>query len=137
LAACCIGVVPGRGPSPNTSSRRMTFMVAFWSDILMRPNRDGEEIPGSARPLPVAGHTKHTWINQVPLQPRWSLPPSSSSSTATSATKDSDSNNELSLANQRVGQAHPVPQVWHAFTADDAALMRVKLPGYEQCHQGF
>lgn len=61
------GVIPGRGCSPNPGERRVTFMIAFWRDITVRPSEKGE--PGSARPFPGAGTQSaaamaaagHTW----------------------------------------------------------------------------
>eukprot|EP00955_Chlamydomonas_euryale_P114137 366256-Chlamydomonas_euryale.AAC.25 len=44
------GVVPGHGPSPDPGGRRVTFMIAFWRSVRMRPRSDG--LPGASQPFP-------------------------------------------------------------------------------------
>ena len=44
------GVIPGRGPNPDPSKRRLTFMVGFWRKI-EAVDRGGPHRPGPALPL--------------------------------------------------------------------------------------
>ena len=62
------GVVPGCGVAPNSEApqRRITFMIAFWHEIEMRPfGADG--LSGSSRPAPDPAHAlemgerRYTW----------------------------------------------------------------------------
>ena len=70
------GVIPGCGAAPSSGSsgplRRITFMVAFWEDIEVRPfGSDG--LPGSSRPVPdpaeilEAGGREYTWHQALAL----------------------------------------------------------------------
>ena len=51
------GVIPGRGPTMNRDSRRITLMLAFWKDI---KERDAPE-KGSCRKFPSDDHPKYSW----------------------------------------------------------------------------
>mmetsp|Transcript_74486 Transcript_74486/g.147516 ORF Transcript_74486/g.147516 Transcript_74486/m.147516 type:complete len:566 (+) Transcript_74486:94-1791(+) len=67
------GVVPGRGdppPEAGPGSRRVTWMVAFWRKVTLRPfGADG--LAGSNRPFPdpsaplTAGPRTYTWQQQL------------------------------------------------------------------------
>lgn len=67
------GVVPGRGnPPAGVAGRRLTWMVAFWRDLNVRPFGD-DGLPGSSRPMPdpeeslVVGPRTYTWHQQLRL----------------------------------------------------------------------
>eukprot|EP00929_Paragymnodinium_shiwhaense_P104386 TRINITY_DN68764_c0_g1_i1.p1 TRINITY_DN68764_c0_g1~~TRINITY_DN68764_c0_g1_i1.p1 ORF type:complete len:567 (+),score=75.09 TRINITY_DN68764_c0_g1_i1:65-1765(+) len=69
------GVIPGRGMPPAAAAsdaRRVTWMVAFWPEISLRPfGEDG--LAGSSRPLPdtskdfTAGSRTYTWHKALAL----------------------------------------------------------------------
>ena len=58
-----VGVIPGRGLSPDPSARRLTFMVGFWDRISARPR--GFDCPGPGQPVPSLSNTKYAWVHDL------------------------------------------------------------------------
>lgn len=56
-------MIPGRGPSPDSSSRRLTFMVGFWDHISARDR--GVDSPGPGQHLPDPATSRYTWIHEL------------------------------------------------------------------------
>ncbi|KAJ1545186.1 hypothetical protein HK096_006685 [Nowakowskiella sp. JEL0078] len=134
------GVIPGRGAPKNSSKRRITFMVAFWKDVSMRPSID--ETPGSCRMFPsfAPNRSNYSWhkvhgssgifsltksnqllsyVSPVPVEDVWSiLGESVDIPTANEEFKDID------------------------FCYSDQSRLRRKIllsksPSYDECFQGF
>lgn len=56
------GVIPGRGPNPDPSKRRLSFMVGFWRKI--EAVYRGENNAGPGQPLPSAT-SSYTWTEEL------------------------------------------------------------------------
>lgn len=73
------GVLPGRGEPTSLEARRVTWMVAFWTDIAIR-SFDTDGLPGSSRPLPptnepfVLGTREYTWQQKLELETPFCMP---------------------------------------------------------------
>ncbi|OQR99263.1 hypothetical protein ACHHYP_07121 [Achlya hypogyna] len=110
------GVVPGRGPGKFSlllRPRRVTFMVAFWDiDVRKSAPAPGER-PSSAMPLNWKGDD--AW--KALLRPRVVLPDEEKDNVAKDVTP------------------LPVDRVWERVGAMGGFESR--MPGYDQCFQGF
>jgi len=126
------GVVPGRGPAPAADrpdeQRRVTWMVAFWRDVAIRPfGPDG--LPGSSRPLPdpsaplVGGGRTYTWHQALKL--------------------DEDTAASLAVGlppKLKAVDPVPLPRIWEPVcgeaTPDDVAKEKCEtMPDYNLCFQ--
>jgi len=58
------GVIPGQSFVSEPQKRRITFMIAFWKEIVAHP--DPNEIPGASRPFPNLEKTRYTWPKLLP-----------------------------------------------------------------------
>ncbi|OQR96566.1 hypothetical protein THRCLA_07246 [Thraustotheca clavata] len=110
------GVVPGRGPgrfSLLLKPRRVTFMVAFWEIDVRKSAPPPDSRPSSAMPLSLKGDEE--WKARLRL--RCILP------------EDEIDNN--------VEEVTPLPieKVWERVSSIGAFDNR--MPGYDQCFQGF
>ena len=114
------GVVPGRGPNPDPSKRRLSFMVGFWSKIEAIDR--GENNPGPGQPLPSAA-SSYTWPKE--LAPSLNLNPSPSSS-------DPEA--------ESVTPQH-LKRIWEpidSFKGGSSLMFEaIKLPEYTSVFQGF
>jgi hypothetical protein len=110
------GVIPGIGPNPDPSKRRLTFMVGFWRKI-EAVNR-GENHAGPGQPLPSA-ETTYSWPRE--LAPVLDLP-----------------HNEQKLATV---QPQHLQRIWEpidSFKGGSSLLLDgMKLPQYTAIFQGF
>ena len=125
------GVVPGRGLNPAPDSRRLTFMVGFWTSICAR-NR-GRDCPGPGQPFPDTASTRYTWPSEMAWHPDLATPAA-----------------QAARCDVPVAPA-PLASVWErvvplpASAADAAsggnshadAAPHASIPSYEACFQGF
>lgn len=119
------GVLPGHGEPPATTakgSRRITWMVAFWKQIQLRPfGSDG--LAGSSRPLPDTsgpaqiGSKRYTWQQELALS-------------------------SISLDSDLKGATDPLvlplaswPAVWVPVEPSAKDSGPVSLPAYGECFQ--
>jgi hypothetical protein len=112
------GVIPGRGVTPARGALRVTLMIAYWKDIVLRPAPAGGATGGAAQRFPSRDDARYTW--QKDMAPRaWGR-----------------------CTPVRVPPV-PVPVVWEDVdfernTRDGVALCALKaLPHYSTCFQGF
>ncbi len=125
------GVIPGRGPTTQSTDRRLTFMVGFWRNICAIPR--GIDVPGPGQMLPIRGESKYTWIDDVMLDP--TIEPLPFGSTFFELFPSS------------------IPRVWQRIEQPPGSTDKVSeelypprvmnekrakiLPSYEKCFQGF
>lgn len=110
------GVIPGRGPNPDPSKRRLTFMVGFWRKIEAVDRGEGRIGPG--QPFPSPG-TALAWPKE--LAPTLHLP----------------DNEDKAVAVQPLHLA----RIWEpidSFKGGSSLLLgSIKLPDYKTIFQGF
>mmetsp|Transcript_64305 Transcript_64305/g.135067 ORF Transcript_64305/g.135067 Transcript_64305/m.135067 type:complete len:542 (+) Transcript_64305:115-1740(+) len=117
------GVVPGRGLKRSSEARRVSWMVAFWRDVRIRPfEEDG--LPGSSRPLPSTsgpfemGKRRYTWHQQLRLD---------------GSPEDALRKLEVPATLEAVVPV-PVPNVWEP-VEKEGSLPTESMPEYDKCFQ--
>jgi len=103
------GVIPGRGVGPG--GRRVTLMVAFWEDLVMRD--PDAQVPCASQPFPKEGG--FTWPRMLEREPDGYGPRADG------------------------GEVRPValPRVWEAVDDPSREVPADPMPPYAQCFQGF
>eukprot|EP01060_Flectonema_neradi_P007370 TRINITY_DN15128_c0_g1_i2.p1 TRINITY_DN15128_c0_g1~~TRINITY_DN15128_c0_g1_i2.p1 ORF type:complete len:443 (+),score=65.95 TRINITY_DN15128_c0_g1_i2:40-1329(+) len=121
------GVIPGRGPVPDPSARRLTLMIALWgkSGCKLRPS----PVQGASRPYPVK--KQQSWYTDKDPKP-YSWP------SEFVPTVDISSRVPVKRA-----FPSPIPHLWDDVcpdlnTEEGRSLSQLtKIPHYDHCFQGF
>ena len=114
------GVIPGRGVGPG--GRRVTLMVAFWEDLVLRePN---SKAPCASQPFPAGDNSGFSWPRLLERESGGYAPPPGLPAGA-GAVADGEITPE-SLA-----------RVWESVDNPSMAVPVDSMPPYSQCFQGF
>ncbi|KAJ3126883.1 hypothetical protein HK098_007017 [Nowakowskiella sp. JEL0407] len=136
------GVIPGWGAPSHFSKRRITFMVAFWKEVSLRPSID--ETPGSCRPFPSFTKTSYTW--HLPHNQSLKPPPESESNkTSLNYIKPFPLENVWTSVKQKESTMEifedDLIDDYCEFPYSDESRKRygldIDIPPYESCFQGF
>jgi len=106
------GVIPGRGPNPDPTKRRISFMIGFWTSITPHPRDDGK--PGAAQPFPISKEKK--WVQSViKKNKKW----------------------ESNLRSSSFASPIALPRVWENVEHPQQPIPLTFIPPYQSCFQGF
>ena len=120
------GVVPGKGINPDSSRRRLTFMVGFWRDIKARVTET--DTAGPSQPFP-SSSSNYTWHREMMLQPM-----------------DGHSDGAYLFDKFETGGELIIPQsvspIWEVISKNESSSSISSSPSlsaaaYSQCFQGF
>ena len=111
------GVIPGRGVGPG--GRRVTLMVAFWEDLVLR--KANAKVPCASQPFPTENVSGFTWPRLLEREPGGYGPPPAGTESAVAS------------------EVTPValPCVWESVENPSMAVPVDSMPPYSQCFQGF
>jgi hypothetical protein len=127
-----VGVIPGRGVTPDPTAKRLTFMVGFWRGI--KAKYRGADQAGPAQPFPnTTLHVVDNVLTTIPYEEsklKWHREMKMKDFTGT---EKKTSFNILHEVN--------VSPIWETIdVVDDVKSTSHKIatqPGYNSCFQGF